>query len=37
MLRGGTTQPWHFAALAAIAAVTLVAAWALLRRSMTRA
>ena len=37
MLRGGTTQPWHFAALAAIAAVTLIAAWALLRRSMTRA
>ena len=37
MLRGSTTATWEFAALAAIAAVTLTAAWVLLRRSMTRA
>jgi ABC-2 type transport system permease protein len=37
MLRGGTIHTWEFAALAAIAFVTLVAAWLLLRRSMTRA
>jgi ABC-type polysaccharide/polyol phosphate export permease len=37
LLRGSTTATWEFAALAAIAAVTLVAAWLLLRRSMTRA
>jgi ABC-2 type transport system permease protein len=37
MLRGSTTQAWEFLALAGIAMVTLVAAWALLRRSMTRA
>jgi len=37
MLRGGTTQTWEFAALAAIAAVTLVFAWLRLRRGMTRA
>jgi len=37
MLRGGTVHTWEYAALAAIAAVTLVLSWALLRRSMTRA
>jgi ABC-2 type transport system permease protein len=37
MLRGATMATWQFAALAAIAAVTLLGAWALLRRSMTRA
>jgi ABC-2 type transport system permease protein len=37
LLRGSTTATWEFAALGAIAAVTLVAAWLLLRRSMTRA
>ncbi len=37
LLRGATTQAWEFLALGAIALVTLVAAWALLRRSMTRA
>ena len=37
MLRGSTTELWEFWALAAIAAVTLVIAWALLRRSMARA
>lgn len=37
LLRGGTTQTWEFLALAVIALVTLVASWALLRRSMTRA
>ena len=37
MLRGSTTATWEFAALGVIAAVTLVAAWALLRRSMTKA
>jgi ABC-2 type transport system permease protein len=36
MLRGGTTQAWEFAALGAIAAVTLVASWMLLRYRMTR-
>ena len=36
MLRGGTTQTWEFAALGAIAAVTLVASWMLLRYRMTR-
>lgn len=37
MLRGGTIHAWEFGALAIIALVTLVAAWMLLRRSMTRA
>ncbi len=37
MLRGGTIHTWEFGALAIIALVTLVAAWLLLRRSMTRA
>ncbi len=37
LLRGATNQPWEYLALAAIAVVTLVAAWALLRRRMTRA
>lgn len=37
MLRGGTNQAWEFLALGAIAGVTLVLAWSLLRRGMTRA
>lgn len=37
MLRGGTREVWEFAALAGIALVTLVGAWILLRRGMTRA
>jgi ABC-2 type transport system permease protein len=37
MLRGGTSQPWQFAVLAAIAVVTLLFAWRVLRRGMTRA
>jgi len=37
MLRGGTTQQWEYAALLAIAVVTLAAAWFGLRRGMTRA
>lgn len=37
LLRGSTNQVWELLALGAIALVTLVAAWALLRRSMTRA
>ena len=37
MLRGWTNQPWEMVALAIIAAVLLVATWALLRRSMSRA
>ena len=37
MLRGSTDQAWEFAALASIAAVTLIVAWFLLRRSMVRA
>ena len=37
MLRGGTNQAWEFLALAVIALVTLVLAWILLRRGMTRA
>jgi ABC-2 type transport system permease protein len=37
MLRGGTNHAWEFLALAAIALVTLVLAWLLLRRGMTRA
>jgi ABC-2 type transport system permease protein len=37
MLRGETGQAWEFAALAAIAAVTIGAAWVVMRRSMTRA
>lgn len=37
MLRGETDDAWQALALAAIALVTLVAAWAFLRRSMTRA
>jgi ABC-2 type transport system permease protein len=37
MLRGATTATWQFVALGVIATVTLVASWALLRRSMTRA
>jgi ABC-2 type transport system permease protein len=36
MLLGWTNAPWHAAALATIAAVLLVASWALLRRGMTR-
>jgi ABC-2 type transport system permease protein len=37
MLRGTTLHTWEFAALGAIAAVTLLIAWAGLRRSMARA
>lgn len=37
LLRGGTDQAWELVALAAIAIVTFVAAWILLRRAMTRA
>ena len=37
MLRGTTTAVWEYGALFAIAAVTLIASWLLLRRSMTRA
>jgi ABC-2 type transport system permease protein len=37
MLRGGTTQNWEFAALLAIAVVTLAVSWFGLRRGMTRA
>jgi len=37
MLRGTTVHEWEYFALAAIALVTLVLSWALLRRSMTRA
>ena len=37
MLRGGTNQAWEFLALGVIAIVTLVLAWILLRRGMTRA
>lgn len=37
MLRGGTREVWEFVALAGIALVTLVGAWILLRRGMTRA
>ena len=37
MLRGTTTQLWEFAALGAIAMVTLGAAWRGLRRGMSRA
>ena len=37
MLRGSTTVSWQFAALGIIAAVTLFAAWLLLRRSMAKA
>lgn len=37
MLRGGTREAWQFGALGLIALVTIVAAWVLLRRSMTRA
>jgi ABC-2 type transport system permease protein len=37
MLRGWTNQAWEMVALAIIAGVLLVATWALLRRSMTRA
>jgi ABC-2 type transport system permease protein len=37
MLRGSTTDLWQIGALAAIAAVTLLAAWSLLRRDMRRA
>ena len=36
MLRGSTTQAWEFGALAAIAFITLVASWLLLRRRMTQ-
>ena len=35
MLRGSTTEPWHLWALAAIATVSLVATWLLLRRGMS--
>ncbi len=37
MLRGGTTQTWEYAALMAIAVVTLAFSWFGLRRGMTRA
>ncbi len=37
MLRGGTNQAWELVALGMIALVTLVLAWLLLRRGMTRA
>jgi ABC-2 type transport system permease protein len=37
MLRGSTTNQWQIGALAVIAAVTLFAAWTLLRRDMRRA
>ena len=37
MLRGGTNHAWEFVALAIIALVTMVLAWLLLRRGMTRA
>ena len=37
MLRGSTQAVWQFAALALIGAVTLVAAWSILRRSIDRA
>jgi ABC-2 type transport system permease protein len=37
MLRGSTTEVWEALALGVIAGVTLIASWALLRRSMTRA
>ncbi|MDF2733730.1 MAG: type transporter [Chloroflexota bacterium] len=37
MLRGMTNQAWEFLALGVIAMVTLVGAWILLRRGMTRA
>jgi ABC-2 type transport system permease protein len=37
MLRGTTIYAWEFAALGGIAAVTLMIAWAGLRRSMSRA
>ena len=35
MLRGSTTEPWHFAALAGLAAITLTASWLLLRRALS--
>ena len=37
MLRGGTNHAWELLALGVIAMVTLVLAWLLLRRGMTRA
>jgi ABC-2 type transport system permease protein len=37
MLRGSTNVTWQFGALVAIAVVTLLAAWFLLRRSMVKA
>jgi ABC-2 type transport system permease protein len=37
MLRGSTTHLWQMAALGAITAVTLLAAWIVLRREMRRA
>ena len=37
MLRGTTTNAWEFLALGVIALVTMVLAWLLLRRGMTRA
>ena len=37
MLHGSTNDLWEFLALAVIALVTLVLAWMLLRRGMTRA
>ena len=37
MLRGTTIHAWEFLALGVIALVTLVLAWILLRRGMTRA
>jgi ABC-2 type transport system permease protein len=37
MLRGSTGEIWEFAALAIIAGVTVVAAWGILRRTISRA
>ena len=37
MLRGSTTHLWQIGALGVIAAVTLVAAWIVLRRDMRTA
>jgi ABC-type polysaccharide/polyol phosphate export permease len=37
MLRGATREMWQFLALALIALITSIAAWILLRRSMSRA
>ncbi len=37
MLRGSTRELWQFAALGAIATVTMTGSWLLLRRGMARA